>query len=114
MCLYNSQYNEISAFCIHRNTLYPNGTYRYVLTDMVNVLDIINLVVVRHSHEVEQFSHTEEPVLHRVDRHQNVLADDGGEGVGAHEADRVIPVPEVLAELLFHMLQSGSCKLFII
>ena len=69
----------------------PRSVHRHSLTNMVEVFHITNLEIMRESHQMQNLSQVQEPVLTGVDGRHDVLLDDGSEAV-PHELDGVVPV----------------------
>ena len=65
---------------------------------------VLQLEIMGHPHQMQQLPDAEEPVLGRVDREGDVLADDGREGL-PHELDAVVPVAQPHGQLPLHVLQ---------
>ena len=65
---------------------------RNILTNVVPVPGwILDLELMKHPHQMEQFTDVEEPILHRMSGEADNLCDDGHEVI-AHELGTVVPV----------------------
>ena len=101
--LANSAFSPGVSVC----TAFPSGGVGWdILSNVVQaVLHIINLKVIRKSHQVHEFSCVQKPVFLRVYSPHHGLLHDCSKAITIHEPWRVVPVSKSSPSLLDNVLE---------
>ena len=82
-----------------------------ILAEMIDVLHgVLDLKVVRQSHQMQQLPYIEEPVLNGMDGKVDVLTDHSVK-IFIHENKRFVPIAEILAPLVLDVFQALYVRL---